>query len=184
MAANEPPSGDFAPAPVAPTGEAQALAEHLEAIVPRAKSGRVEASTDPRAVPHVAGILLLNGLEGQGVAAAATIRTRLSELDTEMPFAELHEVAAQYEEERLASTDQRTQIEAQANGELARAVGSTASMVAVWYTRGAAEAQSLLPVARNFVAKVEQMEVPKQAADYLTSVLDDIEVEGQAPPEE
>jgi hypothetical protein len=180
MTTHEGPSDNTEQAPLVPSGEAQNIAAQLEATFPRDKSdGTIDTSTDPRAIPHVTGILILNEMEGRGVNAATTLRTRLSELDEKIEFPELQEVAAQYEEERVTSNDQRQQIEAQANGELARAVGGTASLVASWYVRGPSAVWSLLPVTRNLVAKVEQMEVPEQAGDYLNRLLDDIEAEVQ-----
>jgi len=180
MTTNETPAGNTEEAPLAPSGEAQNIADQLETMFPRSKSdGTIDPSIDPRAVPHATVILILNGMEGRGVEAVATLRTRLSELDADVEFPELHEVASQYEEERIASHDQRQQIEAQANGELARAIGSTASLMASWYVRGPSAVWSLLPVTRNVVAKVEQMEVPQQAGDYLNALLDDIVAEVQ-----
>jgi hypothetical protein len=177
------PGGDVFPediinAEVSSAGVTQDITEQLAATDPDHEDHEtVEAMRKSQILIRATSVVILHKLVGLGDDAATTLATRYSELESENPYAELYEVAAEYELKRLAAANPKEQRAAERTGELARAVAATATPTAVWYVRGPSAIQSLLPVARNFVAKVGDMEGPRQTVDYLNNLLDAIAVE-------
>ena len=130
---------------------------------------------------HAGSIHLLQRLMEHDVSEAAVLTVELLKEGSNSAV-DLDSLARTFEEKRIAATDPKEARDAERTGELARAVSATTSTVMVWQVSGSAESGKLLPVARGMVAKVGELEGMIPAVDYLTSVLNDVEAEGQTPP--